>query len=101
MTVYSRDIVPLSAARSRLSELAEEAKAGDDKIITKNGEAFVALIDIKKLEYFQQLDLAQQEREKAADVLRGLEDIEAGRVLNERQFKASLKKRIARLKAKK
>lgn len=43
MTVYSRDIVPLSAARSRLSELADEAHAGEDKIITKNGRAYVAL----------------------------------------------------------
>ncbi len=43
MTVYSRDIVPLSAARSRLSELADEAHAGEDKIITKNGLAYVAL----------------------------------------------------------
>jgi prevent-host-death family protein len=101
MTVYSRDIVPLSAARSRFSELADEARAGDDKIITKNGEAYVALIDVKKLEYFQQLDLQQQERDKAVDVLRGLEDVEAGRVLDERAFKSSLKKRIARLKAKK
>ncbi len=101
MTVYSRDIVPLSAARARFSELVDEARAGDDKIITKNGEAYVAVIDIKKLEYFQQLDLQQQEREKAQDVLRGLEDVEAGRVLTERAFKLSLKKRLARLKAKK
>ena len=101
MGIAASDVIPLSHARANLSELAEEVKGGAEKIITKNGEAFVALIDIKKLEYFQQLDLAQQEREKAADVLRGLEDIEAGRVLNERQFKASLKKRIARLKAKK
>ena len=101
MTVYRRDIVPLSAARARFSELVDEARAGDDKIITKNGEAYVAVIDIKKLEYFQQLDLQQQEREKAQDVLRGLEDVEAGRVLTERAFKRSLKKRLARLKAKK
>lgn len=98
MTVYSRDIIPLSAARARLSELADEAKSGDDKIITRNGEAFVALIDVKKLEHYQQLDRLDQERELARDVLRGLEDVVAGRTLSEREFKSSLKRRVARLR---
>jgi prevent-host-death family protein len=98
MTVYSRDIIPLSAARARLSELADEARSGEDKIITRNGEAFVALIDVKKLERYQQLERLDQERELARDVLRGLEDAVEGRTLTEREFKGSLKGRLARLR---
>lgn len=98
MTVYSRDIIPLSAARARLSELADEAKKGDDKIITRNGEAFVALIDVKKLEYFQELERVSQERELARDVSRGLEDAAAGHTLSERAFKTSLDRRLARMR---
>jgi antitoxin (DNA-binding transcriptional repressor) of toxin-antitoxin stability system len=32
-------------ARATLSDLADQAKAGAEKIITKNGESYVALID--------------------------------------------------------
>ncbi len=97
MTVYSRDIVPLSAARARFSELVDEAKAGDDKIITKGGEAYVAVIDIKKLDYYRQLERERGQLLLLEDVERSLDDIAAGRVLTEKEFEQSLKARIARL----
>jgi len=33
------DVVPFTQARANLSELADQAKAGAEKIITKNGES--------------------------------------------------------------
>jgi prevent-host-death family protein len=101
MTVYSRDIVPLSAARSRFSELADEARAGDDKIITKNGEAYVALIDIDKLDHYRQLEKERGELLLLGDVSRSLDDIEAGRVLSEAEFKKVLRDNLARAKKRK
>ena len=50
MAISARDIVPLSQARASLSELAEQVKAGAEKIITKNGESYIALIDAERLE---------------------------------------------------
>ena len=98
MTVYSRDIVPLSAARSRFSELVDEAHAGDDKIITKNGEAYVAVIDIAKLDYYRQAVRERGQMLQLQDIERSLDDIDAGRVLTEAQFEKSLTQRIARVK---
>ena len=45
MSISARDVVPFTQARSNLSELADQVKAGAEKIITKNGESYVALID--------------------------------------------------------
>ena len=39
MTFAASDVVPLSQARATLSELAEQVKAGAEKIITKNGKS--------------------------------------------------------------
>ena len=45
MGISASDVIPLSHARANFSELAEEVKAGAEKIVTKNGESFIALID--------------------------------------------------------
>ena len=42
------DVVPFTQARANLSELADQVKAGAEKIITKNGESYVALIDAER-----------------------------------------------------
>ena len=43
MSIKSEDIVPLNQVRARFTELAEEVRAGAEKIITRNGEGYVAL----------------------------------------------------------
>ena len=40
MGISASDVVPFSLARANLSELAEQVKAGAEKIITKNGESY-------------------------------------------------------------
>ena len=56
MTCAASDVVSLSRARATLSELAEQVKAGAEKIITKNGESYIAIIDAKRLDYYHRLE---------------------------------------------
>lgn len=74
------DVVPFTQARANLSELADQAKAGAEKIITKNGESYVALIDAARLDYYHQLERERIHLLLIDDARRGLADIEAGRV---------------------
>ncbi len=101
MTVYSRDIVPLSAARSRLSELADEAHAGEDKIITKNGEAYVALIDVAKLDYYREAVRERGRLLQLGDIERSLDDLDAGRVISEAQLKKKLTAMLSEVRKRK
>ncbi|MGB3836435.1 type II toxin-antitoxin system prevent-host-death family antitoxin [Castellaniella sp.] len=64
MSFAAQDIVPISEARARLTELSEEVVAGAEKILTKNGAAHVAIVDVRKLDYYHAL-----EQEHAALVL--------------------------------
>ena len=95
MAINSTDIVPLNKVRASLTALAEEARAGREKIITKNGEGYVALIDARQLDYYHQLERERDYNAQATDILRGLEDLDAGRTIGAAQFR---KKHAARLK---
>jgi prevent-host-death family protein len=77
-----RDIVPLTQARANLSELADEARGGADKIITKNGESYVALISADKLAYFQQLERERFHLLLLEDARQAFEEIAAGRTFD-------------------
>ena len=79
MAFSTRDVVPLSQARAHLSELADQVKAGAEKIVTKNGESYVALIDATRLDYYHQLERERIHLLLLDDARRGLEDIVAGR----------------------
>jgi len=93
MSIKTSDVIPLSQARSRLSEIADEVKAGAEKIITKNGESYVALIDAGKLDYYHRLERARIHLLLLDDAEKGLADVEAGRVKDAR-------KALQRLRAK-
>lgn len=80
-----RDVVPLTQARARLSELADEANAGAEKIITKNGESYVALIDADRLDYYHRLERERIHLVLLDEVERGLADVKAGRVRDARE----------------
>ena len=58
MTLRASDIIPISEARARLTELAEDVVGcGAEKVLTKNGSSYVALVDAKKLDYYHALEL--------------------------------------------
>lgn len=57
MSFSTQDIVPISEARARLTELADEVVgAGAEKVLTKNGASFVAIVDARKLDYYHALE---------------------------------------------
>jgi prevent-host-death family protein len=56
MSFSAHDVVPISEARARLTELSEEVVGGAEKLLTKNGAAYVALVDAKKLDYYHALE---------------------------------------------
>ena len=79
MGFSASDVVPFTQARANLSELADQAKAGAEKIITKNGESYVALIDAERLDYYHRLERERIHLLLIDDAKRGLADIAAGR----------------------
>ena len=93
MTTLASDVVSLSFARANLSELADEAKAGSEKIITKNGESYVALIDARRLDYYHRLEQEHLHLLLIDDAIKGLDDVAAGRTRDARAVLAQLKHR--------
>ncbi|MGZ5007842.1 MAG: type II toxin-antitoxin system Phd/YefM family antitoxin [Methylobacter sp.] len=79
MGISANDVVPFSQARTNLSELAEQVKAGAEKIIAKNGESYVALIDANRLDYYHQLERERIHLLLIDEAARGLDDVAAGR----------------------
>ncbi|SOE86971.1 prevent-host-death family protein [Burkholderia sp. YR290] len=94
MTIRAQDVVPISEARARLTELAEDVVAGAEKVLTKNGAAFVAIVDAKKLDYYHELERRERGRLlMLADAERGIQDVIAGRVTSADEFRKTLKDR--------
>lgn len=95
MGFKTSDIVPLTQARANLSELADEVKAGAEKIITRNGESYVALIDSDRLDYYHRLERERVHLLLIDDARRSLEDIVAGRTQDADTAITTLQKRRA------
>lgn len=96
MAFSTKDVIPLSQARARLSELADEVKAGAEKVITKNGESYVALIDAARLDHYHRLERARIQLVLLDEVEKGLADVAAGRTRDARDALRRLKKSRAR-----
>ena len=93
MAISASDVIPLSQARANLSELADQVKAGAEKIITKNGESYVAIIDAQRLDYYHQLERERIHLLLIADADAGLADVAAGEVKDAQAVLAGLKRR--------
>lgn len=100
MGFSTRDVVPFTQARANLSDLADQAKAGAEKIITKNGESYVALIDADRLDYYHRLERERIHLLLIDDARRGLADIAAGRTVEADGAIAQLQQRRATSNAK-
>jgi prevent-host-death family protein len=95
MAVSARDVIPLSQARANLSELADQVKAGAEKIVTKNGESYVAIIDAQRLDYYHQLERERIHLLLIDDAMKGLADVAAGNVTDARSALEARKRRRA------
>jgi len=93
MAISASDVIPLTHARAHFSELAEDVKAGAEKLTTKNGEAFIALIDVDCLDYNHQLERERIHLLLIDEVSKGLDDVAAGRVEGARSAIQSIKRR--------
>lgn len=93
MAISASDVVPLSYARANISELADAVKAGAEKIITKNGESYIALIDAQRLDYYHRLEREHIHLLLIDEAAKGLDDVAAGRVKDARGAIAALKRR--------
>lgn len=91
MAITAKDVIPLSQARSRLSEIADEVKTGSEKIITKNGESYVALIDSDRLDYYHRLERERIHLLLLDEAEKGLVNIAEGKVKDARQVIHRLK----------
>ena len=93
MGISANDVIPLSQARANFSELAEEVKAGVEKIVTKNGESYIALIDAARLDYYHRLERERIHLLLIDEAAKGLDDVAAGRVKDARNAIRSIKRR--------
>jgi len=91
MRVRASDVVPISEARARLTELAEDVVGqGTEKLLTKNGSSYVALVDARKLDYYHALEAEHAGLVLLQGALEGLEDLAAGRILSEEELDQAL-----------
>jgi prevent-host-death family protein len=93
MGIAVRDIVAFSDARTNLSKLVDEVQKGAEKIITKNGEPAVALIDARRLDYYHSLERNRVHMLLIDEVEKGLVDVVAGRTVDAQEDLAA---RLAR-----
>jgi prevent-host-death family protein len=96
MAIKSDDIVPLNQVRARFTELAEEVRSGAEKIITRNGESYVALVDARRLDHYHRLEREHIHLALLQEALNGIEDVRDGRVATARQVLAKYEARRKR-----
>ena len=95
MAIATCGIVPLSQTRANFSKLAEEVKAGAEKRITRNGESYLALIDVARLDYYHQLERERIHLLLIDQAAEGIADISAGRTKDARSAIQALTRRHA------
>ncbi len=94
--IATKDILPITKARARLTEIADDvSRSGQEKVFTKNGESYVALITADQLDDYRRFKEAEHLSMLKA-LVEAAEDIEAGRTHTWDEFKP----RLARLRAK-
>jgi len=89
MGITSKDVVSLSQARAKFTELCDEVRTnGSEKLITKNGGSCVALIDADRLDYYHRLEREHIHLGLLEEAIKGLTDLKAGKTLSLVQLKA-------------
>lgn len=86
MSFTAQDIVPISEARARLTELSDEVVAGAEKLLTKNGAAYVAIIDAKKLDYYHALEAEHANLVLLNAAEAGLRELVAGQRVSSKEL---------------
>ena len=91
MAFKASDIVPISAARARLTELAEDVVgSGSEKVLTKNGASYVALVDARRLDYYHALEAEHANLVLAEDAITGLREALKGQFVSDDELDQAL-----------
>jgi PHD/YefM family antitoxin component YafN of YafNO toxin-antitoxin module len=91
MALRASDIVPISEARARLTELAEDVVGtGAEKVLTKNGASYVALIDARRLDHYHALEAEHANLVLAEDAINGLRQALAGQFVSDDELDQAL-----------
>lgn len=91
MSLRASDIVPISEARARLTELAEDVVgSGSEKVLTKNGASYVALVDARRLDYYHALESEHANLVLAEDAIAGLRQALAGQFVSDEELNLAL-----------
>lgn len=89
MAFSSKDIVPLTRARARLSELCESVRREHgEKILTRNGESCAALIGAERLDFYHRLEREHVHLTLIEEAVRGVEEVNARKLLTPAKLKA-------------
>jgi antitoxin (DNA-binding transcriptional repressor) of toxin-antitoxin stability system len=91
MGINSDDIVPMNQVRASFTDLAEQVRSGREKIITRNGESYVALVDARRLDHYHRLEREHIHLTLIDEAMRGIADIDAGRTMSVAEVRAKYK----------
>lgn len=91
MSLRTSDVVSINDARTQLTELADEVvDAGTEKVLTKNGASFVALVDARKLDYYHLLEEEHASLILLDDAETGLRQLLAGQRVSSQELSLAL-----------
>ena len=91
MAPRASDIVPISEARACLTELAEDVVgSGAEKVSTKNGASYVALVDARRLDYYHALEAEHANLVLAEDAVTGLRQALSGEFVSDQELDEAL-----------
>ena len=91
MALRTSDVVPISEARARLTELADEVVGeGAEKVLTKNGSSFVAIVDARKLDYYHALEAEHASLVLLGEAEAGLRQWMAGQRVSAKELMSAL-----------
>ena len=91
MALRTSDVVPISEARARLTELAEDVVgSGAEKVLTKNGVSYVALVDARRLDYYHALEAEHAHLVLAQDAIAGLKEALSGQFVADAELDEAL-----------
>jgi len=89
MPITSKDIISLTHARAKLTDLCEEVHTlGTEKIITKNGESCAALVNADRLDYYHRLEREHIHITLLEEALRGLDNLKNKKTLSLSQLRS-------------
>ncbi|HZL26305.1 MAG TPA: type II toxin-antitoxin system Phd/YefM family antitoxin [Acidobacteriaceae bacterium] len=91
MGFNSEDIVPISQVRANFTDLAEQVRSGKEKIITRNGDSYVALVDSRRLDHYHRLEREHIHLSLIDEAARGIADIDAGRTMSVAEVRGKYK----------